>query len=219
MHPAHDRPASPAQPTGHTGESLPPEAATHVSLLNQLKTGGDAGWHRLLALYRPLTCFWVGQAGTPSQDYDDVCQAVLRVVFERIGEFERQPRVGAFRAWLRGTTVNVCRERNRRAGPERWATGGVDAARRMASLPAPADDTGSDPPELVADLYRRVIDLVRGGFSDRERRVFEEVIAGNRPCKDVAAEFGLTEANLRQIAFRIRKRIKTELGDCADQPI
>src|SRR4051794_26352275 len=87
---------------------------TRPSLIARLQTGDRDGWDRLVSLYRPLLWHWARRAGVSEQDFDDVCQEVYRVVCRRVGEFRRGERAGSFRAWLRGITWNVCRERDRK---------------------------------------------------------------------------------------------------------
>jgi RNA polymerase sigma-70 factor (ECF subfamily) len=189
-----------------------PEYATRASLIDRLQSADPAGWERLVELYRPLLWHWARRAGVPPQDIDDVCQDVFRVVAVRIGSFRLGGRTGSFRAWLRGITRNVCRERAR---ADERAAGGTDAAARLYEVadPAAAD---TDPPELVADLLRRTVGLVRGEFSAAHWQVFERLAFDGRTPAEAAAELGLTEVNVRAIKSRIYRRLREELGDLLD---
>src|SRR6516225_9126977 len=105
--------------------------ATSLSLLGQACAGQPAAWQRLVALYAPLLRCWLGGAGLQPADRDDLSQRVLEVLVRQLPGFEHNGRPGAFRAWLRGITVNLLRE-HWRARPK----GGADSA--LAQLADPA---------------------------------------------------------------------------------
>lgn len=188
--------------------------ATRASLIDRLRASDPTGWGRMIELYRPLLWHWARRAGVAPQDFDDVCQDVFRVVARRIGSFRLAGRPGSFRAWLRGITRNVCREHLRHHGPSPRAAGGAAAAARLREVADPAG--GEDPSELVADLFRRTIAVVRGEFSDGHWAVFERLTFGGRTPAEVAAELRLSAANVRAIKSRIYRRLREELGDVLD---
>jgi len=194
--------------------SVRPSEATHRSLIERLKSADSEGWDRLVTLYRPLIWHWARQEGIPPQDFEDIRQDVFRVVVERIGTFELGERFGSFRAWLKGITHNICRERARRnAGPR--GVGGTEAAIRLNEAADPAND--DDPPDLVAGLIRQATALVRGEFSDLHWAVFERLVFQFRSTAEVAAELGQTEVNVRAIKSRIYRRLREELGDVCER--
>src|SRR5262245_13637159 len=84
---------------------------TALSLLERLHaTGAEDAWRRLVTLYTPLLHAWLHTAGLQPADRDDLTQRVLEVLVRRLPEFTHSGRPGAFRAWLRGITVNLLRE-------------------------------------------------------------------------------------------------------------
>src|SRR5262245_10020181 len=84
---------------------------TSASLLERLRFNpGDDDWARLVALYSPLIRAWLTRHGLPRQESDDLTQNVLTVLVRRLPDFERNPRPGSFRRWLRTITVNVLRD-------------------------------------------------------------------------------------------------------------
>jgi RNA polymerase sigma-70 factor, ECF subfamily len=189
--------------------------ATRASLIDRLQAGDPDGWGRLVSLYGPLVAHWARRAGVPSQDQDDVCQDLFRVVTKRIGTFQLGEHRGSFRAWLRNITRNVCRERARADVPALRAAGGTNAGLQLHEVADPATDE-ADPPELVADLHRRTLALVRGEFSPAHWQVFERLTFDGRTAAEVAAELELTTVNVRAIKSRIYRRLREELGDLLD---
>lgn len=200
-----DSPAGPA-----------PDRDTRSSLIARLRAGDPNGWVRLTTLYRSLLCHWAGEFGVPSQDLDDVCQEVYAEVKRQIGAFERGERTGSFRKWLREIARRKCLERFRADGPEGRGAGGSEAAQRLQAVPdRPADD---DPADLLAELRRRTMAMVRAEFSDAHWRVFERLVFDRATPAEVAAGERLTEANVRAIKSRILRRLREEEGEVGEGP-
>lgn len=87
-----------------------PTPATSTSLLDQARGHSRGAWDRLVALYVPLLDCWLTTAGLQSADREDLRQRVLEILVRQLPDFEHNGRPGAFRAWLRGITVNLLRE-------------------------------------------------------------------------------------------------------------
>ncbi|MEM6980793.1 MAG: sigma-70 family RNA polymerase sigma factor, partial [Planctomycetota bacterium] len=83
--------------------------STRHSLLGRLMESEQTAWDEVDAIYRPLIRNWLGRYRLQASDVDDLTQEVLAVLVKQIGSFEHNGRVGAFRNWLRTTTVNVAR--------------------------------------------------------------------------------------------------------------
>src|ERR1700682_1570813 len=84
--------------------------STSATLLHRLcgRDDNPAGAH-FVTLYPPLIRGWLGRTLPQSADVDDLAQQVFSVVLEKIPAFEHNGRPGAFRAWLRGISVNRLR--------------------------------------------------------------------------------------------------------------
>jgi RNA polymerase sigma-70 factor, ECF subfamily len=94
---------------------------TSLSLLERLRQSpDDEVWNRFVAIYQPLIRKWLKPYAPSDSDIDDIIQDVMLTVFNKLKEFEHSQRVGAFRSWLRTTTVNRLRLmwRQRRPGSE-----------------------------------------------------------------------------------------------------
>lgn len=111
---------------------------TSVSLLDALRSGSDdQSWRRLVDLYGPLLRNWLKRHGAGPHDADDVVQDVLAVVVRKLPTFEREPRTGAFRAWLRAITVNCLREHLAQTAAAASAVGGSDFGLMIDQLEDP----------------------------------------------------------------------------------
>jgi RNA polymerase sigma-70 factor (ECF subfamily) len=162
---------------------------TSLSLLERLVDGDAQAWRRLVALYEPLLRAWLRRAPLQPADRDDLVQQVLVVLVRKLPAFRHNGRPGAFRAWLRGITLNVLR----------------DFYRRPALVPAAADPDVLarlvDPVDALArawdaeyahSILRGLLTLAEPEFSPTTWRAFRRLaLDGERP-QAVAAELGLT---------------------------
>jgi RNA polymerase sigma factor (sigma-70 family) len=163
-----------------------PSPGTSHSLLDQARDRHPGAWDRLVALYSPLLEVWLTAAGLQPADRDDLKQRVLEVLVRQLPDFEHPGRPGAFRAWLRGITLNLLREFWRaRPGPE--------AAARLDQI--------SDPHAALSDLWdeqhdrhvlNALMDLVRPEFTEATWRAFRRQALDGAPARAVAAELGLS---------------------------
>src|SRR4051794_23135058 len=107
---------------------------TSLSLLDRARDRGDGeAWQRLVTLYTSLLHAWLRAAGVQPADRDDLTQRVLEVLVRRLPHLAHNGRPGAFRAWLRGITINLLRELWRR----RHSTEPADALDELADPNAP----------------------------------------------------------------------------------
>src|SRR4051812_49525207 len=111
---------------------------TQQSLLLRARRGEGAGWRRLVDLYRPLIFGWLVKRQVLPQDAEDLTQDVLAVLMKELPRFEHAGRPGAFRAWLRGITVNRARGFWRAGSVRARAVGGSDILRHFDELADPA---------------------------------------------------------------------------------
>jgi RNA polymerase sigma-70 factor (ECF subfamily) len=117
-------------------------------------------------------------------------------------------------------------EFQRRRGAQPIAEGGSRAGRWLAERaeselgdePAAdaGEDEGGDDPRLLHELFRTVVEMVRGEFEGRTWVAFwRTVIDGQRPV-DVAAELSLSPAAVRMAKCRVLGRVREQLGDTVD---
>jgi RNA polymerase sigma-70 factor (ECF subfamily) len=197
--------------------------ATSLSLLQQARMGDDLAWGRLFRLYTPLVCYWCRRRGVQGADVDDMVQEVFQVAAQALGQFRRSRAGDTFRGWLHGITRYKVLEFHRRRGTQPVAEGGSDGGRRLAQRadsgagidPAEVgvDDEEEDDPELLHELFRTVVEMVRAEFAERTWVAFwRTVIDGQRPV-DVAAELSISPASVRMAKCRVLARVREQLGD------
>src|SRR5262249_22049957 len=129
---------------------------------------------------------WLTAAGLQPADREDLTQRVLEVLVRQLPDFEHNGRPGAFRAWLRGITVNLLRE-FWRARPE------PEAGSRREQL--------SDPNAGLSRLWdeqhdnhvlNALMEQVRPEFTDATWRAFRRLALDGAPARTVAGELGLS---------------------------
>lgn len=185
---------------------------TSVSLLERVQTGADdEDWKQLADLYTPLIRGWLHRNGMPSPDVDDAVQEVLTVVMRKLPEFQRQPRPGAFRAWLRNITV-ICvrdffRKRNRYpqpAGKSSFQTFLEQMADPDSGLSRMWDE------EHDRHVFRVLVERVRPEFAESTWTAFRRTAVDGLPAKDAAKELGISLNAVFIARSRVLSRLKQE---------
>jgi len=183
---------------------------TSLSLLEQVREvpGPDAeeAWERLVPIYETLLQKWLRAAGLQQADRDDLSQRVMEVLVCRLPQFEHNGRPGAFRAWLRGITVNFLREFwRKKPTPE------------SSSVLDQLVDPHSDLSKLWDQQHdrhvlRSLLDLVQMEFTDSTWRAFRRLVLDGVPTRTVAAELQITVNAVLLAKSRVLGRLRQEAG-------
>lgn len=181
---------------------------TSNSLLDQASERAAGAWERLVNLYTPLLDFWFTAAGLQPADRDDLTQRVLEVLFRRLPDFEHNGRPGAFRAWLRGITINLLREFRR--------------ARPLAELPSdPLIDSDAELSHLWDEqhdlhILNGLMRLVRPDFTDSTWQAFRRLAIDAETPEVVANELGLSVNAVLIAKSRVLGRLRQEAQGLVD---
>lgn len=183
-------------------------AETSISLLERVRVSGDeASWRTLVEIYTPLIRGWLNRHAGLDADSEDVIQNVLTVVVRRIPEFRREPRVGAFRTWLRTITINCFRDAwklRRRVNVA--ADSHVDQLLEQLADPANGLSHVWDE-EHDRHVTQRLLQIIRGEFTEKTWQAFQRFALADEPAETVAAELGLTV----NAVFIAKSRVLTAL--------
>src|SRR5262249_61383166 len=93
-----------------------------------------------ICAYRPLIFHWLRRYDLQASDAEDIAQEVMSVVVRRVGEFDHNGRVGAFRHWLRTVTVHTARNFLGRHAHRPEATGSSAFLEMLGQLEQPDSD-------------------------------------------------------------------------------
>jgi RNA polymerase sigma-70 factor (ECF subfamily) len=184
---------------------------TPLSLLERARGRDAEAWHRLSGLYRPLVLFWCGRAGVHGADAEDVTQEVFAAAAAGLADFHRDRPGDTFRGWLRGITRNKVLLHFRRGRRHPVAEGGTEAWDRLQEVADPL--AGEDSLDVLDDLYRRTLELVRGEFADQTWQAFWLTVVEGRSPAALGPDLHMTPAAIRQAKSRVLRRLKQEMGD------
>jgi RNA polymerase sigma-70 factor (ECF subfamily) len=187
-----------------------PSPATSMSLLEQARDGHAAAWERLVALYAPLLDIWLTAAGLQPADREDLSQRVLEILVRQLPAFEHSGRAGAFRAWLRGITVNLLLEHWRsrpQPGSEAFLEQLVDP---NASLSRQWDE------QHDRHVLHALMELVRPEFAENTWQSFRRLALDGAPARVVADELGLSVNAVLIAKSRVLSRLRQEARGLID---
>ena len=186
--------------------------STSPSLLDRLRLQPDAGaWQRLVDVYDPLIRHWLRRHNLLHQDADDVVQEVLTVVVRKMPEFRREPRVGAFRRWLKNITINCLRDHWRARNKAPIATGDSDLLQVLHQLEDP-NSALSREWDLEHDRHvtGRLLQLIEPQFEPRTWQAFRRVAVDGAAPDAVAAELGMSVNAVFIAKSRVLSRLRQE---------
>jgi len=180
---------------------------TPLSLLERLRDDPDeVSWSRLSALYEPLVRRWLGRHNLDPSDIDDLTQEVMLVLFRELPRFEHSGRPGAFRAWVKGITINRLKGywRTRRNGQPQ-----ADHELEKLADPQNALNRLWDQ-EHDTFIARRLMDLIAPEFAPSTWNAFRrQVLDGLKPA-EVADEMGVSVNAVLISKSRVLRRLRQE---------
>lgn len=185
---------------------------TSASLLNRLRLDPDASaWQRLVDLYTPLIRNWLRRHTLQHQDVDDLVQDVLAVVVRKIPEFKKEPRVGAFRRWLRTITVNCLRDFWRANRFKPIATGESDFGQVLDQLEDPESGLSQIwDREHDEHVTRRLLEMIKPRFEAKTWQAFQRVALEGAAVDAVVEELGITANAVFIAKSRVLKLLREE---------
>jgi RNA polymerase sigma-70 factor (ECF subfamily) len=181
---------------------------TSATLLQRLRDQRDSdAWKRLVHLYTPLIRGWLNRHLPQSADVDDLAQQVFAVVVEKLPGFEHNGRTGAFRAWLRGISVNRLRMFYR-SRPET----GPDQETLLQQLEDPHSDLSRRwDREHDEHVVRQMLQLVEPEFKPTTWRAFRLLVLDCWEPEAVAVEVGVSVNAVFIAKSRVLRRLREDL--------
>ena len=190
--------------------------STPLSLLERVRSNDPRAWERLLGLFQPLVRYWCARGGLGPEDAEDVTQEIFSAVARSLPGFRRDRPGDTFRGWLRVITRNQLRLFHRLNHGRPRAVGGSEALENLREIEDPLPLPGEDEEFEIDQVYRRVLEQVRGEFEERHWLAFWLTAIEGRTPASIAAELDMTVGNIRQAKSRVLRRIKLEVGDLVD---
>lgn len=187
-------------------------ADTSLTLLDRLQRHPDAAsWQRLVDLYAPLIGKWLARSPLQSADHEDISQEVLRIVVQKLPDFERR-REGSFRAWLRVVTANCLKAHWRSEKYRPLATGDSDFCHQMQQLEDPHSPLAQAwDAEHDQHVVRRLLELIEPQFEATTLLAFRQVVMEGKKPAQVAAELAISVNAVLLSKSKILRRLRQEL--------
>jgi RNA polymerase sigma-70 factor (ECF subfamily) len=161
-----------------------------------------------------LLLSWFWRSGVDGEDANDLLQEVFTAAAANIGGFRRQRPGDTFRGWLRVIARNQVRLHFRRQAHREQAAGGSIAQVRLQELPDEnADDADASDAQDASALFCRGLELIRSEFEAHTWQAFWRLVVDGRSSDDVCREFHMTPGALRQVKYKVLRRLRAELGD------
>ncbi len=205
---------------------------TQTSLLARALSRDADAWGELVDLYGPLIAHWCAKCGLDPHAAADCTQDVFSAVARKLVTFQPQRDEGSFRAWLWTITSNKIKDRRRAETRSVRGSGGSTALRSLGEIPdrdSPDLCSGSDDSRVasgvcvpeeeptdelqISELVRRALLQIRQEFAEKTWRIFERSVVDDIATAQVAQEFEVTAATVRQSRSRILRRLREHLGD------
>ena len=193
---------------------------TSRSLLQKAKDDPKSdAWFELISIYEPLITGWIVRAGVVQSEVGDISQEVFQTMLSELEAFEHNGRTGAFRNWLKITTINRCRRYWE--AKKRWAgLSGNDDGTEVLNQLADPDSELSRTWDNEHDHYviERILKLVEREFAPKIFEIFvRNSLKGESP-ELLAREYEIPVGQVYKIKFRVMKRLRQEADELVNIP-
>ena len=172
-----------------------------AELLKKLQTDRAAGMEALLRQYGPLLRYVIGGVLRDPQDAEDCYSEVSLALWQKIDgcDLSRGSLSAYLTAAARNTALNHLKARLRREKHQ------AEAAAETASPATPEEEV------LRRERLQRLQQVV-SKLSDFDRKLFYRRYYYLQPVAQIAAEMGLSLRAAEGRLYRLRQRLRRELG-------
>ena len=187
--------------------------STRISFIHELTHRDRGAWEELNAIYRPLILKWLARFPLQSSDAEDLTQDVMAVLVRDIDKFEHNGRVGAFRNWLRTTSVNLTRNYLRRKNIP-VATGASVVYQMLLQL---EDRESRAAREFDLEhhrlIVRQLLKRVAKQFEPATLEIFRLHVIDGVAAAETATRLGVSVASVHTAKSRVLRRLRKEAPD------
>jgi RNA polymerase sigma-70 factor (ECF subfamily) len=195
---------------------------TRRTLLSRLRNPDNAAeWQEFHDRYRPLLHSLARGKGLTETEAEDVVQETLISVARTMPQFRYQPEHCSFKGWLRHLAEKRIADAFRRraralpGAPERGTEAGSDTGRTawLDRIPDPAGNAAEaiSEAEWQRGLYEAALARVKARANPKQFKIFHRLVVQNFSARAVAADFGVSLAQVYLARHRIGARLKREV--------
>jgi RNA polymerase sigma-70 factor (ECF subfamily) len=182
-----------------SGES--PQIDADYELVTASRAGDDAAFAVLLRKYQARILKMAYRFAVNDSDQQDLAQEIFIRLHQKLGAYK----VGApFEHWFMRLAHNFCCNWVR--SRQRYERNKMDADFVLETV---SDD--SQERRLSREEARRMLNFALGGLPPLDRLIITLLELDEKSVREVAAETGLSEANVKVKAHRARKKMEENL--------
>jgi RNA polymerase sigma factor (sigma-70 family) len=187
---------------------------TRVTLLAKLKkTENEAAWLEFENTYRGFILSLIVRMGINQQDAEDISQAVLTKVWQKIEDFEYNQNKGKFHNWLAAMTRNTVKDFFRTK--KNFITGrdSVEYQEDYISIEEQVlpDIENLAREEWVLHITNLAWNNIKDDIYETKQEVFK-MISNEVPNKEIAKKLGISEPSVRVYKAEVFEKMRTEIN-------
>lgn len=186
---------------------------TRVTLLAKLKkTENHEAWLEFETIYRGFILSLILRMGINADDAEDISQAVLTKVWQKIEDFEYNQNKGKFHNWLAAMTRNTVKDFFRTK--KNFITGrdSVEYQEQYISIEEQVlpDIENLAREEWVLHITNLAWNNIKADIYETKREVFK-LVSKETTTKEIAQQLGISEASVRVYKAEVFEKMRTEI--------
>jgi RNA polymerase sigma factor (sigma-70 family) len=186
---------------------------TRITLLARLKKAENAdAWNEFEETYRGFILSLIVRMGINQQDAEDISQAVLTKVWQKIEDFEYNQNKGKFHNWLAAMTRNTVKDFFRTK--KNFITGrdSVEYQEQYQSIEEHVlpDIDNLAREEWVLHITNLAWDNIKDSLYETKRQVFK-MVSDEVSTREIAEKLGISEASVRVYKAEVFEKMRTEI--------
>lgn len=186
---------------------------TRVTLLAKLKkTENQQAWLEFENLYRGFILSLILRMGINTEDAEDISQAVLTKVWQKIEDFEYDQNKGKFHNWLAAMTRNTVKDFFRTR--KNFITGrdSVEYQEQYVSIEEQVlpDIENLAREEWVLHITNLAWENIKEDLYITKQEVFK-MVSEEVPTKEIARKMGISEASVRVYKAEVFEKMRAEI--------
>jgi RNA polymerase sigma factor (sigma-70 family) len=186
---------------------------TRVTLLAKLKKSeNETAWKEFEDTYRGFILSLIVRMGINQHDAEDISQAVLTKVWQKIEDFEYNENKGKFHNWLAAMTRNTVKDFFRTK--KNFITG-RDSVEYQEDYIAIEEQVLPDIENLAREEWvLHITNLAWENIKDDIYKTKQEVfklVSNEVPTKEIAKKLGISEPSVRVYKAEVFEKMRTEI--------
>jgi RNA polymerase sigma factor (sigma-70 family) len=186
---------------------------TRITLLAKLKKSENtAAWEEFEGLYRGFILSLIVRMGINQHDAEDISQAVLTKVWQKIEDFEYNANKGKFHNWLAAMTRNTVRDFFRTK--KNFITGrdSVEYQEDYVQIEEQVlpDIENLAREEWVLHITNLAWDNIKADIYETKQAVFK-MVSQEIPNKTIAEKLNISETSVRVYKAEVFEKMRAEI--------